>query len=166
MKMQHNLGNKTKCNHNQLFSPLHDQPRRRQIQVIRGTWLSDHTSQSDKLILLRDFNTQIGTDHQTWPRNSWKPWNLKVLYQCATPTKAVRLTRSSLGQYHVLSTNPQKKKSWMHPLSKHWHLIDDVIVRAKDIQDVRRRLLDGSLPHYSQMELLQRNDHMARKWRN
>lgn len=69
----------------------------------------EHTSQSDKLILLRDFNTQVRTDHQTWPRNSWKPWNLKVWYQCATPPKAVRLTRSSLSQHHVLSTNPQKK---------------------------------------------------------
>ncbi|KAF7248362.1 Craniofacial development protein 2 [Varanus komodoensis] len=30
-----------------------------------------------------------------------------------------------------------KKTSWMHPHSKHWHLIDYVIVRRKDRQDVR-----------------------------
>ena len=27
--------------------------------------------------------------------------------------------------------------SWMHPRSKHWHLIDYVVVRMKDRQDVR-----------------------------
>ena len=30
----------------------------------------------------------------------------------------------------------RNKTSWMHPRSKHWHLIDYVIVRAKDKQDV------------------------------
>ena len=31
----------------------------------------------------------------------------------------------------------RNKTSWMHPRSKHWHLIDYVIVRRKDRQDVR-----------------------------
>ncbi|KAF7251590.1 Craniofacial development protein 2 [Varanus komodoensis] len=31
----------------------------------------------------------------------------------------------------------RKKTSWMYPRSKHWHLIDYVIVRRKDRQDVR-----------------------------
>ena len=30
-----------------------------------------------------------------------------------------------------------RKTTWMHPRSKHWHLIDYVIVRRKDRQDVR-----------------------------
>uniref|UniRef100_A0A8C7WPE7 Reverse transcriptase domain-containing protein n=1 Tax=Oryzias sinensis TaxID=183150 RepID=A0A8C7WPE7_9TELE len=30
----------------------------------------------------------------------------------------------------------RKKTSWMHPRSKHWHLIDYVIIRAKDRRDV------------------------------
>ena len=29
------------------------------------------------------------------------------------------------------------KTSWMHPRSKHWHLIDFIIVRQRDIRDVR-----------------------------
>ena len=31
----------------------------------------------------------------------------------------------------------RNKMSWMHPCSKHWHLIDYVIVQRKDRQDVR-----------------------------
>ena len=31
----------------------------------------------------------------------------------------------------------RNKTSWMHPRSKHWHLIDYVIVRRTDRQDVR-----------------------------
>jgi len=29
------------------------------------------------------------------------------------------------------------KTTWMHPCSQHWHLIDYVIARAKDRQDVQ-----------------------------
>jgi len=29
------------------------------------------------------------------------------------------------------------KTTWMHPRSRHWHLIDYVIARAKDRQDVQ-----------------------------
>ena len=30
------------------------------------------------------------------------------------------------------------KTSWMHPRSKHWHLIDYIIIRQRDIHDVRK----------------------------
>ena len=36
--------------------------------------------------------------------------------------------------FHLPTRN---KTSWMHPRSRHWHLIDYVIVRAKGRQDVR-----------------------------
>ena len=36
--------------------------------------------------------------------------------------------------FHLPNCN---KTSWMHPCSKHWHLIDYVIVRQRDRQDVR-----------------------------
>ena len=37
----------------------------------------------------------------------------------------------------VFSLPTRRKTTWMHPPSKHWHLIDYVIVRRKDRQDVR-----------------------------
>ena len=36
--------------------------------------------------------------------------------------------------FHLPTRN---KISWMHPRSRHWHLIDNVIVRARDRWDVR-----------------------------
>ena len=36
--------------------------------------------------------------------------------------------------FHLSNRN---KTAWMHPRSKHWHLIDYVIVRKKDRQNVR-----------------------------
>ena len=38
-------------------------------------------------------------------------------------------------RFHKLPN--RNKTSWMHPRSKHWHLIDYVIVRRTDRQDVR-----------------------------
>ena len=46
-------------------------------------------------------------------------------------------------EHELLITNTvfllptRRKTTWMHPRSKHWHLIDYVIVRRKDRQDVR-----------------------------
>ena len=76
-----------------------------------------------------------GTDHQTWEgvigsegvgkRSS----NGLLLRKCA--------------EHELLFTNTvfclptRRKTTWMHPRSKHWHLIDYVIVRRKDRQDVR-----------------------------
>ena len=37
----------------------------------------------------------------------------------------------------VFNLPARNKTPWMHPRSKHWHLIDYVIVRRKDRQDVR-----------------------------
>ena len=89
--------------------------------------------QTDKLILL---NARVGTDHQTWEGvirsegvGKCNSNGLLFLRKCA--------------EYELLITNTvfrlptRRKTTWMHPRSKHWHLIDYVIVRRKDRQDVR-----------------------------
>ena len=94
------------------------------------------TPRTDKLILLGDFNARVGTDHQTWegvigPEGVGKcnSNGLLLLRKCA--------------EYDLLITNTvfrlpnRNKTSWMHPRSKHWHLIDYVIVRRTDRQDVK-----------------------------
>ena len=91
---------------------------------------------TDKLILLGDFNARVGTNHQTWEGvigsegvGKCNSNGLLLLKKCA--------------EYELLITNTVfrlptcRKTLWMHPHSKHWHLIDYVIVGRKDRQDVR-----------------------------
>ena len=92
--------------------------------------------QTDNLILLWDFNARVGTDYQTWEGvigsegvGKCNSNGLLLLRKCA--------------EHELLITNTvfclpiRRKTSLMHPHSKHWHLIDCVIVQRKDRQDVR-----------------------------
>ena len=55
--------------------------------------------------------------------------NLRTLMDCAEHELLITNT--------VFRLPTRRKTTWMHPRSKHWHLIDYVIVRRKDRQDVR-----------------------------
>ena len=90
---------------------------------------------TDKLILLGDFNARVGTDHQTWEG--------VIEFEGVGKCNSNRLLLLKCAEHELLITNTvfrlptRRKTSWMHPRSKHWHLIDYVIVRNKDRQDVR-----------------------------
>ena len=78
----------------------------------------------DKLILFGDFNTRVGTDHQTWEgitgRNGVGKCNsngLLLLKTCAS--------------HDLLITNTACKTA------STWHLVDYIIVRRRDRRDVR-----------------------------
>ncbi|XP_046846748.1 uncharacterized protein LOC124440399 [Xenia sp. Carnegie-2017] len=99
-----------------------------------NTMLSSVRS-TDKLILLGDFNARVGRD-SSWDGVIGKSGvgkcnsnGLRLLEVCSS--------------YGLLITNTifrlpnRNKTSWMHPRSKHWHLIDYINVRKKDRQDVR-----------------------------
>ena len=103
----------------------------------------------DKLILLGDFNARVGTDHQTWEGVIGS----EGVGQCNSNGLLLR----KCAEHELLITNTvfrlptHGKTTWMHPRSKHWHLIDYVIVRRKDRHYVRViknyvwcRLLDRS----------------------
>ena len=94
------------------------------------------TPHTDKLFLLGDFHARVGTDHQTWegvigPEGVGKCNNhgLLLLRKCAEHDFLIANT--------VFRLPNRNKTSWVHPRSKHWHLIDYVIVRRTDRQDVR-----------------------------
>lgn len=91
---------------------------------------------SEKLIVLGDFNARVGTDYQTWEgiigRHGTGKCNsngLLLLKTCATHDLVITNT--------LFRLPTRKKTSWMHPRSKHWHLIDYIITRKRDRMDVR-----------------------------
>ena len=107
------------------------------------------THNTDKLILLGDFNTRVGTDNQTWegvigPEGVGKcnSNSLLLLRKCAEHDLLITNT--------VFRLSNRNKTSWMHPRSKHWRLREYVIVWRTDRQDVSDndyvwyRLLDRS----------------------
>ena len=91
---------------------------------------------TDKIVLLGDFNTRVGCDAAHWNgvigKNGVGKANSNGL-----------LLLSLCTRYKLVITNTlfrlknKYKTTWCHPRSKHWHLLDYVIVRAKDQHDVR-----------------------------
>ena len=94
-----------------------------------------NTPKSDKLMLLGDFNARVGSDNTIWG---------DVIGQYGVGkcnSNGLRLLQTC-SEHNLLITNTvyrlptRNRTSWMHPRSKHWHLIDYVIVRKRDRQDV------------------------------
>uniref|UniRef100_G1KZB9 Endonuclease/exonuclease/phosphatase domain-containing protein n=1 Tax=Anolis carolinensis TaxID=28377 RepID=G1KZB9_ANOCA len=89
----------------------------------------------DKIILLGDFNARVGRASDLWPgiigKNGIRNSNSNGI-----------LLLTKCGEHNLVITNTlfcQKNKlktSWKYPQSKHWHLLDSVITRARDRRDV------------------------------
>ena len=83
----------------------------------------------------------------------------------ATATAIGLLLLQTCTEHGLLITNTifclptHNRTSWMHPHSKHWHLIDYVIIRKRDRQDMQVKramwwhwVLDRPLPHHLQAQ--------------
>ena len=91
---------------------------------------------ADKLILLGDLNARVGKNSSAWPGvigphgvGSCNSNGELLLQMCSSHNLSITNTN-----FHLPFRN---RTSWMHPRSKHWHLIDYVIVRQRDRSDVR-----------------------------
>ena len=91
--------------------------------------------QDDKIILLGDFNARVGRNHDIWHivighhGVNMNSNGLRLLSLCSELGFAIANTFFQIRDIH--------KTSWMHPRSKHWHLIDYVIVRRRDLNEVQ-----------------------------
>ena len=93
-------------------------------------------SQGDKITLLGDCNARVGRNHDIWHGviglhgvGNVNSSGLRLLYVYSELGLAITNTLFQLRDMH--------KTSWMHPRSKHWHLIDYVIVRRRDLNKVQ-----------------------------
>ena len=92
------------------------------------------TSESDKLIVVGNFNTRVDRDYESW----------KVLFRPhgVINTNGLFLLTTGAGNNLIISKAPirleQKyKTTWMHPRSKQWHLVYYIITCRQDIYDVK-----------------------------
>ena len=90
---------------------------------------------TDKLLLIGDFNARIGRDNDKWPLVMGKHGIGKcnsngelLLALCSEFELTVTKT--------MFKQKDERKTTWMHPHSKHWHMIDFIITRCRDKMDI------------------------------
>ncbi|XP_042591969.1 uncharacterized protein LOC109084930 [Cyprinus carpio] len=93
------------------------------------------TPATDRIILMGDFNARVGSEHMVWSKvigqhgvGKMNRNGLRLLSLCAEHQLVITNT--------IFQMKNRLKTTWQHPRSKHWHLLDYVIVRQKDRRDV------------------------------
>ena len=82
---------------------------------------------TDKLLLIGDFNARRGRENYKWPLVMGKHGIGKS---------------NSNGEFELIETNTmfkqkdERKTTWMHPRSRHWHMIDFITTRCRDKMDI------------------------------
>ena len=93
------------------------------------------TPPKDKLVIMGDFNARVGKDYLIWKgilgRHGIGKCNDNgrlLLELCAENQLTVTNT--------LFQQKDRYKTTWMHPRSKHWHMIDFILVRRCDVKDI------------------------------
>ena len=90
---------------------------------------------TDKLLLIADFNARIGRENDNWPL----VMGTHVIGKCNSKGE---LLLGLCSEFELIVTNTifkqkgERKTTWMHPRSRHWHTIDFIITRCRDKMDI------------------------------
>ena len=89
-----------------------------------------------KLLQIGDFNAMIGRENDKWPLVMGK----RGIGKCNSNDELLLALCSEL-QLIVTNTmfrqKDERKTNWMHPRSRHWHMIDFIITRCRDKMDIQ-----------------------------
>ena len=90
------------------------------------------------------FNARIGKDNDKWPLVMGK----HGIGKCNSNGE---LLLALCSEFELIVTNTmfkqkdERKTTWMHPRSKHWHMIDFIITRCRDKMDIHStRVMRGA----------------------
>ncbi|XP_030747088.1 craniofacial development protein 2-like [Sitophilus oryzae] len=88
----------------------------------------------DRLILMDDFNARVGREHNIWEKVIGKHGigNMNANGELLLTKCWHGLTITNTLFMH----NDKFKGTWQRPRSKHWHQLDHVIVRQRDLKEV------------------------------
>ena len=100
---------------------------------LRSTLLT--IPKAEKVIIMGDFNARVGRDAEAWNGVLGKHGvgncndNERLLFEfCSEQELCITNT--------IFQQKNSHKTTWMHPRSKHWHLIDYILVRQRDRKDI------------------------------
>ena len=99
---------------------------------------------TDKLLLIGDVNARIGRENYKWPLVMGK----HGIGKCNSNGE---LLLALCSEFELIVTNTmfkqkdERKTTWMHPHSKHWHMIDFIITRCRYKMDINStRVMRGA----------------------
>ena len=98
--------------------------------------ITNSVPRSDKIILLGDFNSRVGSDWKTWQPATGKFGRGKM-------NSNGELLLNLCTEMDLVITNtyfqvPEKWYfTWQHPRSKHLHLLDYIVSRKSVLKDVK-----------------------------
>ena len=99
-----------------------------------------------KVMIIGDFNARVGRDSEAWKGvlgrhgvGNCKDNGRLPLEFCSE--RQITITNTIFQQRAGLKT------TWMHPRSKHWYLLDYILVRRCDLKDVLSRMMPSAECH-------------------